>query len=110
MKGCLLQILRSEGGVVSGEVLSTELGISRVSVWKHIHKLKDYGYPIHSTPKGYQLTGDPDVLYPWEFPTWESKIHYFSEVSSTMVSNVGIENPLFFRSELHDGHCQANGP
>jgi BirA family biotin operon repressor/biotin-[acetyl-CoA-carboxylase] ligase len=84
MKGRLLHILRSEGSVVSGEVLSTELGVSRVSVWKHIHKLKEYGYPIHSTPKGYQLTGDPDVLYPWEFPTWESKIHYFSEVSSTM--------------------------
>ncbi len=84
MKGRLLQILRSEGDVVSGEVLSTELGISRVSVWKHIHKLKEYGYPIHSTPKGYQLSGDPDVLYPWEFPTRESKIHYFSEVSSTM--------------------------
>ena len=84
MKGRLLQILRSEGDVVSGEVLSAELGISRVSVWKHIHKLKQYGYPIHSTPKGYQLSGDPDMLYPWEFPTRESKIHYFPEVSSTM--------------------------
>ena len=84
MKGRILQILRSEGDVVSGEVLSTALGISRVSVWKHINKLKAYGYPIHSTPKGYQLSGDPDLLYPWEFPTRESKIHYFSEVNSTM--------------------------
>ena len=84
MKGHILQILRSEGDVVSGEVLSTALGISRVSVWKHINKLKAYGYPIHSTPKGYQLSGDLDLLYPWEFPTRESKIHYFSEVNSTM--------------------------
>jgi BirA family biotin operon repressor/biotin-[acetyl-CoA-carboxylase] ligase len=84
MKGRILQILRSERGVVSGQVLSTELGISRVSVWKHIHKLKEYGYSIHSTPKGYQLSGDPDVPYPWEFPARESKIHYFSTVSSTM--------------------------
>ena len=84
MKGRLLQILRSENDIVSGQVLSNMLGISRVSVWKHIHKLKEYGYPIHSTPKGYQLTGDPDVLCPWEFPTRKSKIHYFPEVSSTM--------------------------
>ena len=84
MKGRILQILRARSDVVSGEVVSTELGISRVSVWKHINKLKQYGYPIHSTPKGYQLSGDPDVLYPWEFPSRESKIHYFPEVDSTM--------------------------
>ena len=84
MKGRLLQLLRTESRVVSGEVLSAALGISRVSVWKHIQKLKEYGYPIQSSPKGYQLSGDPDVLYPWEFPSRESKIHYFLEVSSTM--------------------------
>lgn len=84
MKARLLQILRSATGVVSGEFMSAELGISRVSVWKHIRKLREYGYPIYSTPKGYCLSDDPDLLYPWEFPQRESKIHYFSEVNSTM--------------------------
>jgi BirA family biotin operon repressor/biotin-[acetyl-CoA-carboxylase] ligase len=84
MKGRILQFLRSESDVVSGQVLSTELGISRVSVWKHIQKLKEYGYRIQSSPRGYQLSGDPDVLYPWEFPLRGSKIHYYSKISSTM--------------------------
>lgn len=84
VKGQLLQLLRSANEIVSGEALSAELGVSRVSVWKHIRKLREYGYPIRSSPKGYRLCSDPDVLYPWEFPQRESKIHYFPEVSSTM--------------------------
>jgi BirA family biotin operon repressor/biotin-[acetyl-CoA-carboxylase] ligase len=84
MKAQLLKILRSATGVVSGELMSDELGISRVSVWKHISKLREYGYPIYSTPKGYRLSGDTDLLYPWEFPQRESKVHYFPEVNSTM--------------------------
>lgn len=84
MKGQLLQLLRSANEIVSGEVLSAALGVSRVSVWKHVCKLREFGYPIRSSPKGYRLCSDPDVLYPWEFPQRESKIHYFPEVSSTM--------------------------
>lgn len=84
MKGRILKILRAEKAVVSGEVLSTKLGVSRVSIWKHVQKLKELGYPLISTPKGYCLTGDSDVLFPWEFEHRESKIHYFDKVSSTM--------------------------
>ncbi len=84
MKGNILKILRANRQIVSGESLSAELGISRVSIWKHIRKLQALGYEIMSTPKGYQLSGSPDVLFPWEFPERESLIHYFSEVSSTM--------------------------
>ncbi|MDP3286602.1 MAG: HTH domain-containing protein, partial [Desulfobacterales bacterium] len=39
MKGRILSILRAENGIVSGETISSALGISRVSIWKHIHKL-----------------------------------------------------------------------
>lgn len=84
MKGQILSILRRETGVVSGEVLSIHLGISRVSVWKHIKKLQEVGYDIKATPKGYRLVRVPDVLYPWEFGDKEPKIHYFDEVDSTM--------------------------
>ncbi|MBU0697991.1 MAG: biotin--[acetyl-CoA-carboxylase] ligase [Proteobacteria bacterium] len=84
MKGRILGILRAEKAVVSGEVLSAELSVSRVSVWKHIQKLKEFGYHIESTPKGYRLISDPDALLPWEFPHRESRIHYFDKVSSTM--------------------------
>lgn len=84
MKGRILNILRSENGIVSGEVISSALGISRVSIWKHIHKLQEAGYDIRPTTTGYQLIGSPDALFPWEFPGKEEKIHYYPEVSSTM--------------------------
>lgn len=84
MKGKILKELRSRKDIVSGEYLSSTLGISRVSVWKHIHKLQELGYNVLSASNGYQLIGSPDILFPWEFAGRESSIHYFSELSSTM--------------------------
>jgi BirA family biotin operon repressor/biotin-[acetyl-CoA-carboxylase] ligase len=84
MKGRILNILKTETGVVSGEMLSARLGISRVSVWKHIKKLQEVGYNIEATPKGYLFISAPDALYPWEFGEKEHNIHYFDEVDSTM--------------------------
>lgn len=84
MKGKILKILKAEQGVVSGEAISSELGISRVSVWKHLQKLQEFGYNIDASPMGYRLISSPDVLFPWEFPDREKKIHFFSEVTSTM--------------------------
>jgi len=84
MKGKILTEFRSRKDIVSGEYLSSILGISRVSVWKHIHKLQELGYQILSSASGYQLIDSPDVLYPWEFPDREARIHYFSELASTM--------------------------
>jgi BirA family biotin operon repressor/biotin-[acetyl-CoA-carboxylase] ligase len=84
MKGRILSELRIQNDVVSGEYLSSTLGISRVSIWKHIHKLQELGYKIVSTPGGYQLFDSPDILYPWEFPGREDRIHYFPELASTM--------------------------
>lgn len=69
---------------MSGEYLSSTLGISRVSIWKHIHKLKELGYNIDSTTSGYRLADSPDTPFPWEFPEREDRVHYFPEVSSTM--------------------------
>jgi BirA family biotin operon repressor/biotin-[acetyl-CoA-carboxylase] ligase len=84
MKAEILKLLRAQKGVVSGEDLSSTLGITRVSIWKHIQKLRQVGYQIQSGPKGYQLDDSPDIPFPWEFPGRESQIHYFDEASSTM--------------------------
>ncbi len=84
MKSQILNILRAEKKIVSGELLSSMLGVSRVTIWKHIRKLRESGYNITATSKGYILTDSFDALYPWEFPGREAKIHYFPEVSSTM--------------------------
>ena len=84
MKSKILGLFRSTQDIVSGETLSAALGISRVSVWKHIQKLQECGYQIEATPKGYQLLMSPDTPFPWEFPQRQGMIHYFPEVSSTM--------------------------
>ena len=85
MKGRILKILREqENKIVSGEELSARLGISRVSIWKHINALKELEYEIVSGPTGYQLTTSPDIPYSWEIPEFESLVHYFPEVGSTM--------------------------
>lgn len=84
MKGRILKILKHNQGIVSGQILSEQLGISRVSVWKHIQKLQELGYEILATANGYRLENCPDVPYPWEFPGWESRIFYYAELPSTM--------------------------
>ena len=83
-KGQLLKELRSQREIISGEQLSAVLGISRVSVWKHIHKLQELGYHIMSTPNGYRLIDSPDIPFPWEFDGRGFNILYYPEVSSTM--------------------------
>ena len=83
-KGQLLKELRSQREIISGEQLSATLGISRVSVWKHIHKLQELGYHIMSTPNGYRLIDSPDIPFPWEFSDHDYNILYYPEVSSTM--------------------------
>ncbi|CAB5099974.1 Biotin operon repressor / Biotin--protein ligase (EC (EC (EC (EC [Olavius algarvensis associated proteobacterium Delta 3] len=84
MKSALITILSESRGVVSGQQLSERLGISRVSVWKHIQQLQEFGYRIDAGPKGYRLKKRPDTPFPWEIPEWEDRIHYFPKVASTM--------------------------
>ncbi len=85
MKDRILKILKRNKTIVSGQSLSDQLGISRVSVWKHIQKLQELGYEIGATANGYRLENCPDIPYPWEFPGWESRIFYYPELPSTMV-------------------------
>jgi len=84
MKVQILKALRECSDYVSGETLSEQLGISRVSIWKHIRSLKKDGYVIGASPRGYRLVSSPDLLLPYEFPDLEQRIHYFPEIGSTM--------------------------
>ena len=84
MKAHILKLLRAQNPIVSGEVLSSAMGISRVSVWKHIHKLQELGYDIMSSPSGYRLIDSPDIPFPWEFADRGFKIVYYPELPSTM--------------------------
>ena len=79
-----MKALRECGGYLSGETLSNQLGTSRVSIWKHIRSLKEDGYVIEASPRGYRLVFSPDLLLPYELPGLEQRIHYFPEIGSTM--------------------------
>ena len=83
-KQTIIAVLKQANGVVSGQTLSARLGISRVSIWKHIKGLIQTGAPIVSSPKGYRLMQDPDSLLPWCFDTRSDRVHYFPEIDSTM--------------------------
>jgi len=84
MKSGLLQILRQEQEPVSTEDLGGKLGITSASLKKQIAELQDAGYEIITSKNGYRLIDNNDLLFPWEFPERESKIHFFRELSSTM--------------------------
>jgi BirA family biotin operon repressor/biotin-[acetyl-CoA-carboxylase] ligase len=74
----------------SGEQLSSELGVSRAQIWKHVSTLRGRGYEIDGERGGgYRLTSGPDRLYPEEIKhgletRWLGReIHYFDTVDST---------------------------
>ena len=84
MKRRILEFLREAPEVISGAEMSARLGVSRVTVWKHVRSLQEAGYAIAAGPRGYRLSETPDLLHPWEFPGREDRLHCFGEVASTM--------------------------
>ena len=59
----LKMLIDGQGEPVSGEQISSALGISRTAVWKHIQSLLKSGYNIKSVPtKGYSLLFGEDIL------------------------------------------------
>jgi BirA family transcriptional regulator, biotin operon repressor / biotin---[acetyl-CoA-carboxylase] ligase len=84
MRAAILGFLRNSEREISGEVLGKELGISRVSIWKHIVSLRQAGYIIEASPQGYRLLSSPDLLLDCEFPELEKKLYHFHTIGSTM--------------------------
>ena len=61
---------------LSGEQVSKLLNITRSAFWKHIEKLRAYGYEFDAVPHlGYRLRKAPDKLYSFEIsPMLKTKI------------------------------------
>lgn len=89
--GQVLEALRAAGGTaLSGEALSSRLGVSRAQIWKHVSALRRRGYEIEGEPGGgYRLSAVPDRLYPDELSArreahWLGcEIHHLDETDST---------------------------
>lgn len=63
MNSKIIKALIEKKGYISGEALSTELGVSRAAVWKHIEELRRKGFEIESSPKkGYILKKTTDRI------------------------------------------------
>jgi BirA family biotin operon repressor/biotin-[acetyl-CoA-carboxylase] ligase len=61
----LLPFLRAGGQFVSGSVIASDLGLSRVSVHNHLENLKASGFEFAAIRnKGYQLTSEPLAFHP----------------------------------------------
>ena len=87
----VLAALRADPeSAISGEALSTRLGVSRAQVWKHVSALRKRGYLIDGEPGGgYRLIGSPDRLYAEEIQpdlatSWlAQEIQHLDETEST---------------------------
>ena len=70
----VLEALRRAGATaLSGATLSSQLGVTRAQVWKHVETLRGLGYGIEGEPGGgYRLSAAPDRLYAEEI---EPRLH-----------------------------------
>jgi BirA family transcriptional regulator, biotin operon repressor / biotin---[acetyl-CoA-carboxylase] ligase len=63
----VLEVLEQADSPISGEIISTKVGITRAAVWKHINELRAMGYDISSSQKeGYRLKKTSSKLLPYE--------------------------------------------
>lgn len=63
----VLEVLEQADSPISGEIISTKMGITRAAVWKHINELRAMGYDISSSQKeGYRLKKTSSKLLPYE--------------------------------------------
>ena len=89
--GDLVTLLKShKKEFLSGQQISTTLGLSRTAVWKNVKKLESLGYKIDSKKNsGYKLVSKTDLFLPWEISDGlkteiiGNKIYYFDTLDST---------------------------
>jgi BirA family transcriptional regulator, biotin operon repressor / biotin---[acetyl-CoA-carboxylase] ligase len=63
----VLAYLRNDNDYVSGDYMSSKMGISRTAIWKYISHLEQLGYTMSKLKgKGYCLVATPDKLFHWE--------------------------------------------
>lgn len=90
MKNRVLELLRQEGTYLSGQEMSSRLGVSRAAVWKAVEALRQEGYEIDSvTRRGYRLRAVTDELSAREILPhlgncpWRDTVTVFDTIDST---------------------------
>jgi BirA family biotin operon repressor/biotin-[acetyl-CoA-carboxylase] ligase len=90
VKNKILDVLnKNKGEFVTGESLSSQLGLPRTRIWDEIQFLTEDGYVIDSSKEGYCLVKSPNKLLPYEIQKnlttsyMGNEIHHFKKVEST---------------------------
>ncbi len=83
-------LLEAENEFVSGSKLAKELGMTRVSIWSRLEKLKEEGFTYEAIRnKGYCLTGLPEKTHPTllqailDERSIRTPVYYYPEIDST---------------------------
>lgn len=99
----ILHLLRSApDGIVSGERISADLGITRAAVWKAVDALRRDGYKIEAQAgSGYRLVSSPDVLTAHEIASLLGKTRIVGQ-KITCLASVDSTN-TFLKRAAHDG-------
>ncbi|MDR2982536.1 MAG: biotin--[acetyl-CoA-carboxylase] ligase [Puniceicoccales bacterium] len=86
----LKTFLQAGGEPVSGDRIAKALGVSRVSVWSRLERLRKEGFEFEATTRvGYRLTGLPKKLHPALLDAYlrlagvSAELHCFAEIDST---------------------------
>jgi BirA family biotin operon repressor/biotin-[acetyl-CoA-carboxylase] ligase len=60
----LRELLAGEPGFVSGAAMAAKLGVSRVSIWQHMEKLRAQGFAFEAArARGYRIAQRPPMLH-----------------------------------------------
>lgn len=93
-KDRVLAILKNNNDYVSGESISSEIGVSRMAVSGAVKSLREAGYSIESvTNKGYKLVEAPDKLTKGEILAYldEERMEYVLCLESTESTNKTLQ-------------------
>ncbi len=66
LKSEVLRLLEEKNDYISGKAISQELNISRNMVWKYVSALKNQGYDIETSRKGYLLVSKNSEISEYE--------------------------------------------
>ena len=66
LKSEVLRLLEEKNDYVSGETISGQLNVSRNMVWKYVSALKNEGYEIETSRKGYLLVSKNSEISEYE--------------------------------------------
>jgi BirA family transcriptional regulator, biotin operon repressor / biotin---[acetyl-CoA-carboxylase] ligase len=89
---------------VSGEVLATRLGVSRVAIGKHVSALRAAGYEIAAEPGvGYRLLAPPDAPIPAEIAPLLSDASWMHLTGGGETASTNDDARALARAEAPEG-------